>query len=64
MALLDIDDALLSKASELTGVTEPTALVRRALENLIAIEASRRLARLGGSEPMLQPISRRRGAFD
>ena len=60
MALLDIDNALLAKASDLTGVKEMTALVRYALENLIAIEASRRLARLSASEPMIQPIRRRR----
>ena len=59
---LNIDDDLLARASELTGVREKTALVRRALEALIAIESSRRLAALGGSEPKLDPIPRRRTA--
>ena len=59
---LNIDDDLLARASELTGVREKTALVRRALEALIAIESSRRLATLGGSEPKLEPIPRRRTA--
>lgn len=57
---LNIDDALLHKASMLTGMTEKTALVRRGLEALIAKESARRLADLGGTEPKLAPIPRRR----
>ena len=59
---LNIDDELLARASELTGVREKTALVRRGLEALIALESSRRLAALGGSESKLEPIPRRRKA--
>jgi hypothetical protein len=44
----------------LTGMTEKTALVRRGLEALIAKESARRLADLGGTEPKLAPIPRRR----
>jgi Arc/MetJ family transcription regulator len=57
---LNIDDALLKRAGQLTGVTEKTALVRLGLEALIALESARRLARLGGSEKALRPIRRRR----
>jgi len=57
---LNIDDALLRKASALTGVREKTALVRRGLEALIALESARRLAALGGSERKLKPTPRRR----
>ncbi len=57
---LNIDDAVLKKASRLTGVKEKTALVRLGLESLIAHESSRRLAELGGSERSLRPIRRRR----
>ena len=57
---LNIDDALLEKASDLTGTTEKTALVRRGLEALIALESARRLAALGGTETTLRPIPRRR----
>ena len=39
---------------------ETSALVRHALKTLIELEASRRLARLGGTEPDLRPIPRRR----
>ena len=57
---LNIDDALLSEAAKLTGVSEKTSLVRMGLEALIATESARRLARLGGSEKRLAPIRRRR----
>ncbi|MFG1222357.1 type II toxin-antitoxin system VapB family antitoxin [Xanthobacter autotrophicus DSM 597] len=57
---LAIDDELLSRAQALTGVTEKSALVREALKALIARESALRLARLGGSEPQLAPIRRRR----
>jgi len=57
---LNIDDALLEEAARLTGVKEKTALVRRGLEALIALESARRLAELGGSEKELEAGSRRR----
>ena len=57
---LNIDDRLLRAASSLTGVSEKTALVRMGLEALVARESARRLAALGGTEPRLRPIRRRR----
>ena len=57
---ITIDDALLSRAQVLTGIQERSALLREALEALIQRESARRLARLEGSEPALQDISRRR----
>ena len=57
---LNIDDDLLEKARVLSGVQEKTALVREGLKALIERESARRLARLGGSEPELEPIPRRR----
>ncbi|RKX30297.1 MAG: type II toxin-antitoxin system VapB family antitoxin [Verrucomicrobia bacterium] len=57
---LNIDESLLKQAGRLTGVTEKTALVRRGLEALIALESARRLAALGGSEKNLRPVPRRR----
>lgn len=59
---LNIEDALLDKASELTGVKEKTSLIRLGLESLIAIESGKRLARLGGTEKGLKPVPRRRPA--
>jgi Arc/MetJ family transcription regulator len=55
-----LDDDLVQKAQEFTGITEKAALVREALKTLIHMEASRRLALLGGSEPDLEDIKRLR----
>jgi Arc/MetJ family transcription regulator len=55
-----LDDELLARAEQLTNVHEKSALLREALKALIEREAARRLARLGGTEPQLRPIPRRR----
>ena len=57
---LALDDHLLAEARELTGLKEKSALVREALVALIQRESARRLARLGGSQPQLKPVARRR----
>lgn len=55
-----LDDELLKDAQELTGVTDKSALIKVALTALVQRESSRRLARLGGTEPQLKDIPRRR----
>ena len=57
-----IDDALLERAREATGIREKTALVRAGLEALIAREAGKRLAALGGTQPKISDVPRRRTA--
>lgn len=57
---LALDDDLLSQAQKLTGVKEKSALVREAFKALIERESARRLARLGGTEPDLAAVPRRR----
>jgi hypothetical protein len=57
---LNIEDVLLERASELTGIREKTRLVKLGLEALIAKESARRLAKLGGTERQLKAIPRRR----
>jgi Arc/MetJ family transcription regulator len=57
-----LDDDLVERAQELTGVKEKAALVRVALTALIERESARRLARLGGSAPNLVAPPRRRPA--
>ncbi len=57
---LNIDDQLYAKAVELTGIEEKTALLREGLKALIERESARRLAKLGGSEPQLDSVPRRR----
>ena len=58
---LNINDALLGRATQLSGLREKTAVVRAGLEALVARESAKRLAALGGSEKGLRPIRRRRG---
>jgi len=60
---INIDDEILSRASELTGIKEKTALVKMGLEYLIARESAKRLAKLGGTAKDLRPIPRRRSAI-
>ena len=57
---LDIDERLWSEAQRMTGIAEKTKLVQQGLQALIERESASRLAKLGGSEPQLGPISRRR----
>ena len=59
---LNIEDTLVERASELTGIKEKTMLVKLGLEALIAREGARRLAKLGGTETKLKTIPRRRVA--
>jgi len=59
---LNIDDDLLQRAQQLTGINEKTAIVRSGLEALIARESARRLAKLGGTDPDLKDVPRRRSA--
>jgi Arc/MetJ family transcription regulator len=55
-----LDDELLARAEALSGLKERAPLLREALKALIERESARRLARLGGSEPGLEPVRRRR----
>jgi len=57
---LILDDDLVAKARGVTGVQEKTALVHEGLRALIARESARKLATLGGSEPRLRAVARRR----
>jgi len=58
---LNLDDDLITKARNLTGIREKTALIHAGLEALIARETARRLAALGGTQPNFE-AGRRRGA--
>ncbi len=57
---LNLNDELLAEALRLTGLDEKTAVIHEGLRALIAREKARRLARLGGSEPQLTAVPRRR----
>ena len=57
-----LDDDLLARAEELTGIRERSTLIRDAVELLVRIETGRQLAALGGSDPAAEaaPRSRKR----
>jgi len=57
---INLDDELVKKARDLSGIKEKTALVRQGLEALIALESARRLAKLAGTECQLVETPRRR----
>ena len=57
---LNIDDDLLQRATELSGLREKTAVVHAGLEALVGRESAKRLAKLGGSQPNLKRVARRR----
>lgn len=57
---LAMDDDLLAKAEEYTGLKEKSAIVREALHALIERESAKRLALLGGSDPRAKAPPRRR----
>ena len=57
---INIDDGLMEKARSLTGTKETAAIVRRALETLVRVEAGKRLIALGGTMPEAEGAPRRR----
>jgi Arc/MetJ family transcription regulator len=59
-ATVTLDDELVRKAQEYSGVKERSALLRESLKALIHLAASRRLAAVGGTEPGLEDIKRLR----
>ena len=57
---MNIDDQLVEEAQRLTGAGPKTAPVRESPRALTERESARRLACLGGSEPQLQSVPRRK----
>jgi Arc/MetJ family transcription regulator len=57
---ITLDDDLLDKARNYTGIKDTPSLVRHALEALVHREAARRIISLGGTEPDLKRVPRRR----
>ena len=57
-----LNDELLARAEKLCGPLERSALLREDLQALVQCERAKRLAALGGSDPALNPVPRRRSA--
>jgi Arc/MetJ family transcription regulator len=60
---LTLDDELLAKAHEMTGVAERSALIHDGLRLLIQREAARRLVLLGGSDATAKAAPRKQSAL-
>ncbi len=57
---INIDDDLLAQDQQLSGLTDRPQIIREALLALIQRESAHRLAQLGGSQPELKAVTRRR----
>jgi Arc/MetJ family transcription regulator len=57
---IELDDDLVARAQDFTGLNEIASLIREALNALIERESARRLALLGGSDPNATLPPRRR----
>jgi Arc/MetJ family transcription regulator len=57
-----LDDDLLAKATKMMGGLDSSAVLREGLKALIERESAMRLAKLGGTQPQLKPVPRRRAA--
>lgn len=55
-----LDEKLLAEAQKYTGIKEKSGVINEALKVLVALEAQRRLAMLGGSDPDAWAAPRRR----
>lgn len=56
---INIDQELIDRARQLTGIEGQSALFKAGLVALVERESARRLARLGGTMPDLEYIPRR-----
>lgn len=61
---ITIDDELLADAKEFSGISSTSAVMQEALTALVQREAARRLIALGGSQPDIRAIPRRRWNLD
>jgi Arc/MetJ family transcription regulator len=59
-AKVELDDELIRTAQKYFRKKDLSALLNEALKDLIHMQASRRLAALGGTMPDLKPIKRTR----
>jgi Arc/MetJ family transcription regulator len=57
---INLDDALIAEAQQITGISERTRLLHEGLRALVERESAKRLARLGGTQPDLEKVTRRR----
>lgn len=56
---LTLDEALVARAREATGIIDMSALITEALRAITARESARALARSGGTQPHIERPRRR-----
>ena len=61
---INVDDKLVERARELTGIEGQSDLFKEGLQALVQRESARRLAKLGGTMPNLKVPPRRRPWLD
>ena len=61
---INVDDKLVERARELTGIEGQSDLFKEGLQALVQRESARRLIALGGTMPDLKDIPRRRPWID
>lgn len=61
-ATITVDDELLRSAKDYTGLEGTSEIVSEALKAFVQQQAARRLAKMGGTQPDLRPVPRRRSA--
>jgi Arc/MetJ family transcription regulator len=57
---LEIDDKLFQSAAQLLGTDDHSTVINAALQVLVERESARRLVNLGGSNPYIDQVPRRR----
>ena len=57
---LNLDEQLLERAADYSGIQEKTALIHQALTEMVQRGAARRLIAMGGTMPNLKQVPRRR----
>lgn len=60
---VELDEKLINRALQLTGIKENSDLLETALKVLISIESSNKLVRFSGKQYNLRNIKRRRYSF-
>jgi Arc/MetJ family transcription regulator len=57
---IDIDDMLFQDAARFLGTSDHSAVINAALRALVECESPQRLGRLGGTDPNINRVPRRR----
>ncbi len=57
---INLDEELLAQAAKITGQTVRSTLINDGLVALIQRESARRLSLLGGTQPLIKAVPRRR----